>query len=500
MLYTFDPTGKLITVADGHGNTQTLNYSGTELTTVSDGLGRTLTFLYSGSGFLTNVSDGSRSVGFVQTDNNLTSVIDPLGFVTTYSYDPTNVLSGLMTAMTLPEGNVPISQTFNNNGQVVTQTSAVTNVISLEYASPMTSVLDPLGNITSYVHSPVGQVTSMADEQNPFSSTLATTPPYGQQRIAATNRLGQITSAHFHAPSGYVDALTDADGTMTTLTYTNRLVNGITFYDLSGAAYPDGTSESFTYDASGNALTHTDRAGKVFSFTYNNRGQTLTGSNPLGGVTTRTYDAKGRLATQTDSDVGLTTFQYDSFDHLTNVIHPDGTRVQAVFDDDNRLLSLGDERNNATTFAYDDNNRVLSVTNANSKVIRFTYDTYDRMVLATDRLGHNFACGYNALDRVASLTNRNGFAMTFSHDSRQRLSSVADPAGKHLESPVTMTSAKTSYSHQPAGPRHFPDLEPGWLRDHVQQRAWPDRQRDPRCVAANNELRGCPQPHQQRRL
>ena len=427
MLYMFDSTGKLSTVADGHGNAQTLSYNGNQLASVTDGLGRTLTFQYSGSGFLTNVSDGIRAVGFVQTGNNLTSVIDPLGFVTTYAYDPTNGLSGLLTTIRLPEGNVPVSQTFNANGQVITQTSAGTNVISLTYSNPMTSVLDPLGDVNSYVHSPAGQVVSMVDAQN-HSYNLGYN--VAGQRTIATNRLGQIHAAHYHAPSGNIDSLTEPDGSVTTFTYTNRLVSGITFYDLARAAYADGTSESFAYDANGNALTHTDRAGKVFSFTYNTRGQTLTCINPLGGVTSHTYDAKGRLVTQTDSEIGITTFQYDPFDHLTNVIHPDGTAVQAFFDVNNRLLSLTDERNNATAYGYDRNNRILSVTNANSKFSRFTYDSYDRMVEVTDRLGHNFACSYNAINRVAAFTNRNGFSTTFREDSQERLTSLSDPAGK----------------------------------------------------------------------
>ena len=48
--------------------------------------------------------------------------------------------------------------------------------------------------------------------------------------------------------------------------YADRPVSGVTFHDLTQVNYPDGTSESFSYGVNGNVLTHTDRAGKVFTF------------------------------------------------------------------------------------------------------------------------------------------------------------------------------------------------------------------------------------------
>ena len=166
MLYTFDSTGKLITIADGHGNAQTLNYIGSQLAGVTDGLGRTLTFQYSGGGFLTNLSDGTRSVGFIQTGNDLTSASDALGFVTTYNYDPTNALSGLMTAAIKPQGNIPFAQTFNTNGQVLTQTEAGTNITSLNYSHNTTTITDPIGHVRVDVHTPTGELASFTDESS----------------------------------------------------------------------------------------------------------------------------------------------------------------------------------------------------------------------------------------------------------------------------------------------------------------------------------------------
>ena len=426
MLYTFDGTGKLITVADGRGNVQILSYAGGQLASVTDGLGRTLTFQYSG-GFLTNVSDGVRSIGFVQTGNNLTSATDALGFITAYTYDPANALSGLMTAAMRPAGNIPFAQVFNTNGQVSTQTEAGVNTTSLIYSNNSTILIDPIGNIRVDVHTPTGELASFTDESNQV--VMCGSNPTGQ-RTSVTDRLGQTTQIGYHAPSGKPAAITNADGAVTLFIYFPRTNSGVVFYDLGQTIYPDGTMESFTYDASGNVLTRTDQAGKVSSFGYNLRGQVLTETNPFGGAVTFTYDASGRLASRSDTDVGLTAFQYDSLNRLTNVMHPDGTSIQVAYDANDRLVLLKDERNHARSFAYDQNNRLVSATDANLQVTHFAYDGRDRLMKVTDRLGHNLGFSYDTLDHVASVTNGNGNVTTFSYDSRRRLASVTDPAAK----------------------------------------------------------------------
>jgi RHS repeat-associated protein len=427
MLYTFNSSGKLTTIADGHGNAQTLNYAGSQLASVTDGLGRTLTFQYNGSGFLTNVSDGTRSVGFVQTGNNLTSSADALGLVTTYSYDLTNSIPSLMTAITLPAGNASFTQTFDAQGRVLSQTAAGSNITTLAYASLVTTITDPLGRTNVHTYTATGEFSALTDETG---LTLTLGNDANRRRTSVTDRLGQTTFIGYHALSGKPAAITNADGTVTAFTYASRAVNGITFYDLAQVSYPDGTSESFTYDAVGNVLTRTDRAGKVFMFTYNARGQPLTAQNPLGGVTTFAYDASGRLASRMDTDTGIATFQYDSLNRLTNAIHPDSTALRAQFDANDRVLSVTDERGDTTTFNYDNDNRLIAAVDAAGKTNRFFFDGFNRVVRATDRLGNSTATSYDALDHVASVTNRNGNVTSFAYDTRQRLSAFTDPGGK----------------------------------------------------------------------
>lgn len=426
-LHTFDASGKLTQVADGRGNTHTLHYTGNNLSSVTDGLGRTLTFQYSAGGFLTNVSDGVRFVAFTQTGNNLTSVRDPLGLVTTYAYDLANAASGLMTNAVLPEGNVPYAQTFNAQGRVATQTEAGANTHTLSYANNLTTLTDPLGRTRSHVHSANGEMLAFRDED---SEDLGMDYNANGQRTAVADRLGNLTRLGYHAPSGYVSAITNADGTFTTFDYTNRAVGGLTLFDLAQVIYPDGVKEKFTYDASGNVLTRTDRAGQVFTFTYNARGQVLTAQNPAGGSLTNTYHPNGTLASRADSDTGTTQYFYDAFSRLTNVVHPDGTKLRTAYDANDRVISLTDERTNTYTFAYDDNGNLTAVTDPLSQTAQFAYDTRDRLLQTVDRLGKMSSVSYDKLDHVASRTNRNGNATVFGYDTRRRMTSMTDPGNQ----------------------------------------------------------------------
>src|SRR5262249_18714429 len=151
-------------VFDGHGNMFTLSYSGNVLTNVTDGLGRALSFLYNGSGQLTNVSDGTRSVAFTQSNSVLVTARTPLGFVTSYAYDGANTNSGLLTATVEPLTNSPLAQTFDVQGRVQTQTDAGSNVWSLNLSSSTTIVTNPLGVTVQDVHTGTGELSSYKDE------------------------------------------------------------------------------------------------------------------------------------------------------------------------------------------------------------------------------------------------------------------------------------------------------------------------------------------------
>jgi len=447
LLYTFDAAGALVEIADGKGNAHKLTYVEGRLAEVSDGLGRALKFSHSGFQQLTAVSDGERTVAFSYTNITATAnvngefrIVDeyfalagarnPLGAVTSYRYDGeggTNHVRALLLEKRRPLGNVPYAQTWNTAGKVASQTEIGKNLYTFAYDGAGTVVTNPLGNTRKVLHSADGQLTSFTDEAG---QSMAITSNESGQRASVQDRRGHPTRFAYHAPSGNISTITNADGTITRFDFAPRVVQGITFHDLSGITYPDGATESYTYDGGGNPLSFTDRAGKTWNMTYNNRGQVLSARNPLGGTAVFAYNSDGTLASRYDSDSPATRFEHDSLKRQVRAVRPDGAEVRTVYDAQDRVMSVTDERSNTYRYRYDANDNLLEITDPAGNLTRYAYDALDRLSQITDRLGQITSRSYDMLGNLSAITNRNGYVIRFEYDTRQRLSALVDPSGK----------------------------------------------------------------------
>src|SRR6185312_10974251 len=105
---------------------------------------------YDSGNHLISVTDGSRTAHYAYTGTDLTGFTDVRGFVTTYAYDSSTGIAGLITKKTLPLGNIATSQVFDSNGHVTSQTDGVGNKTTFTYASGSTTQKDPRGNTRVY--------------------------------------------------------------------------------------------------------------------------------------------------------------------------------------------------------------------------------------------------------------------------------------------------------------------------------------------------------------
>jgi len=214
---------------------------------------------------------------------------------------------------------------------------------------------------------------------------------------------------------------------------------------LERVDYPEGTSESYTYDWRGNVLTHEDRAGYVtryqydlagqlvgvtyadgtpdaglVSYAYDAAGRTVAITDPLGYTTVYTYDnasrpvqvtaplsrtmtyeydADGHRTAEIDSLARRTEFAYDVRGRLTVITYPDGTTIQQSYDGANRLISRTDQAGKMATYRYDDVGRLVSVTNPMSQTIGYDYDAVGNLRFITDANLHRTGFEYDALGR-----------------------------------------------------------------------------------------------------
>jgi len=420
-MYTFDATGKLTSAQDQNGNSHTFTYSAGQLDQVVDGTGRTLNFAYGGSGEMTSVTDGMRSVGFTYTGaGSLETVTDTESNVTTYAYDA--VGPTWLQSRTAPEGNIHQVQTYAAGGEVDTQTAAGGHTTTLARNSGTTTITDPLSGSQVHTHTAQGALTTQQDEDG-ASATIS----YDAQgrRTGITDRKGNTTSWTWHA-GGKIASMTEADGRSTTLGYTARASNGFTFQDMTSRTLPDASSETFTYDASGNMLTRVDPRGNTWTWTYDAAGNILTSTNPPGGVTTFTWNADGTLDTTTDADSNLTTFSYDALRRVTGVSQADGSTLAYTYDSQDRLLTVTNELSRVSTFVYDRNGNLTSIVEPSTDTWTFAYDDLDRLETVVDPLGQSIAGTYDALGRPATVTDANGKTTTYGYDATGNLVSIAD--------------------------------------------------------------------------
>ena len=235
------------------------------------------------------------------------------------------------------------------------------------------------------------------------------------------NRNGNIASATYHNPSGYLAFLTDFDGHTTTLTYAPTVQNGFTFFDLTKIVYPDGSSTSYTYDSSGNQIS----AGT----TYNARGQILTTTNGLGGVTTYKYNgADATLASITSPAGDVTTYTYDSLKRVSTITFADKSTQSFTYDALDRPIKLTDERSKTTALAYTPNHEVASITDPLGNATSFAYDAAENLIAINAPTGST-SVSYNKVSLPSGITDATGKTLSLTYDNLNRLSTIGDAAG-----------------------------------------------------------------------
>ena len=190
-IYTFDAMGRLTQIEDRNGNSLTVTQGANSPDMVTDGLGRSLAFTYT-RGKLTRVEDQTgRGVQFGYTGDDLTTLTDAKGATTTYTYTAQGDLEGLMTSSTLPDGSQLNTQTFDGDGRVDTQADGEGNVTTFQYDQAPngegTAVLDPLGQVSQYVHAD-GQ--NLAGATDAAGNADASTYDANNRIVSYTDRLG----------------------------------------------------------------------------------------------------------------------------------------------------------------------------------------------------------------------------------------------------------------------------------------------------------------------
>ncbi|HJP88998.1 MAG TPA: RHS repeat-associated core domain-containing protein [Candidatus Limnocylindrales bacterium] len=252
-----------------------------------------------------------------------TSATDPLGNVTTYTYD---ALGRMLTEVLPTDASIPAltnTTTYDEFGNVLTDTASWTGVTrttthAYDKANHETSVTDPASVVTSTSYDAAGDPTSST------SAGVTTTRTFDGLGRALTETVNGDVSTHVYDPAGNERSSQDATGVTT-----------LHSYDLDGRAITEAV-----IDASGELTT---------TYVFDLLGRTTSTTDPEGAVTTTTYDRPGKVLTTTVDGL-VSTNAYDRAGNLLSTKNPAGDVMATVVDAlDRTTQTIGNCTNAGTT-------------------------------------------------------------------------------------------------------------------------------------------------------
>ncbi|MFI0164275.1 DUF6531 domain-containing protein [Streptomyces sp. NPDC017095] len=463
--YVYDDRGRVVRTEGVDGILSgTLTYDDTtRTTTYTDSQGHVSAHRYNAEGLVVEETDPLGHVTRTEWDEHGAqplSVTDALGHTTRYAYDD----AGNVTKLTLPDGSVARAA-YNALGlptEVVEPGGAVWRHTYDERGNLLATV-DPLGAETRYTQDSAGRPTAITDA---LGHTRTVAYDAAGLPVSLTDELGHTTTVR-RDTFGRVIEVTDPLGHSTRFGWTTE-------GKPSWREQPDGTRESWTWDAEGNLLAHSDPVGSTthhtathfdvpatqtepdgsrYEFAYDSELRLTGVTNPQGRTWTYTYDEAGRLVAETDFNGHALTYTHDAAGRLDSRTNGAGETVQFTRDAVGRVVEQRFGEEDITTFSYGPDGGLEQAANGDAVVV-LARDALGRVVSETVN-GHTTTYGYDAVGRRIRRTTPSGLTSAWSYDEAGRPLTLSSPSGslhfvhdaagretaRHMGAEVTLTQA-----------------------------------------------------------
>ena len=421
----FDVGGRLISIANRAGITQTLTYNNAGLlTAVADGLGRKLRFSYDSSSRINALTDpaGRQYTYAYDANSNISSITYPDGAIRNYLYE--NATSpNQMTGLIDENGTRYVTWTYDGAGRAISSALAggINGVsVSYDFVNGSTTVTDALNHSIRYDYITFGSIEHTLHVNQPSVNGGITQNSWNYDANGNANGyidfLGRTTNYSFDLSRNLEVRRAMPDGQVINTTWhpTFRLPTLIQTGNLS---------DQRTYDASGSLIqrTLTDTArhvSRVWAYTYNVNGQLLTATDPNGNTFTLTYDGRGDLATVTDALGHVTNFRHDANGRVTRTVDPNGLVTKYTYDARDRLVSktVGAQQ---YSYQYDLSGNLIAISQPSGFNVTLGYDAAHRLTTVVDSFGNRIQYTLDAMsNRIAEAHFDAGNAQVYAHSWR----------------------------------------------------------------------------------
>lgn len=419
-----DEWGNIIRKVDPEGNEWKYTYSQSKLLTITDPLGtitryeydqygnRTKEIIASGTGDeaittypynqyneLISTTKGNSTTYYTYNNaGSLTEIKDPLGNITTMTYDDAGNL--LTTTRPLIGATTYENYDFKGNPQKTTY---------------------PNGNITLYTYDILGRIKTITNQaDNAVTQYFYVTTSGTCQTCGSGGGTGEID--YIILPEGNkIDYDYDSAGNLIKITDN------------------EGNSINYTYDTKGNRtredIKDTSKTiQKTVSYEYNQLSQLIKTIKPDNTYTLNSYDARGNRIAAKNPNGNTTAYFYDTLNRLSKVMQPGGVQTGYTYDKRGNLTSVKDANGNTTIYEYDNQNRLIKTISLDTGITTYTYDLNGNMKTKTDAKGITITYSYDTANRLMNIifpdTAQN---ITYTYDScingKGRLCRMTDASG-----------------------------------------------------------------------
>jgi RHS repeat-associated protein len=405
-IYNFNANGYLNQMTDRNGNSINITVQADgRVTNITDPVGRAFTVNYtttSGNNRrISNITDGVRTVSYGYDSNfRLTTVTDPSGVITRYTYDANGYLASVR-----DHANTAVESFTHNTPQG-------------ETLPKLRTLTDHFSNVETYVYNTVEGIVTATDSNNRVTTTWFDTSLYPIRVLDADNK---ETLTEYNLDNGInrwgePRMIRDRNGNAT---YYDRDARG----NVERIVNPDNSERGLQYDTNDNLVREVDEDGRRTYFVYDANNNLLRTARPL-TVTAPAYNPNGNQDHQNMFAVTVNTYIT-----RTNMGTAGNLTVRGL------LATVTDPEGNTTTFAHDIHGNVASQTNALNRTTNYVYNSFGWLMSETSPRNNSVRYFYDRAGRllkketdVDDISGISFIVERFVYDANGRLTQQIAPA------------------------------------------------------------------------
>jgi len=399
---------------------------------------------------------------------NLTSLTNPRGFTTNFTYDEAHRNLAVIDAYQhsaqfnydkennvlkiIDRNNHANAYTYDNLNRLVTSTNPEEHHESYSW--------DKVDNLVEFINKRGKTFTS---EYDPLNRIRVATDPYTntkQYQYDAVGNLLSLTDENEHIDKFEYDKVYrltknhDAENNLTTRTYdpNSNLVKLIDaeendtdyVYDeldrLIEKTNAEDETEKYAYDKTVNLTLKTEADETLHQYNYDPLYRLVQvvnnfkdGVEPKGDSNVKTgyqYDANGNLVQTNDPLNHATRFEFDRLDRLTKEINPLANTWQYSYDFERNVTQRIDANSVTTAYQYYPDDQLAKIQYPSHNV-EYSYSETNFPITMLDNLGTT-SWGYDDLDRLISQLDPLNKGLNYQYDAVGNLTQLTYPDGRNV--------------------------------------------------------------------